>query len=122
MLFVGFSVFFFFVFCLLFVVFFFQAEDGIRDRDVTGVQTCLFRSEVILSRLNTCRCIQTVSNIAVARVSVLDLDNSVRFSLGYIQVVEEKTRSKCLPNKCQEPDRDHPHTRGDQTVLIIVSL
>src|SRR5437667_1654952 len=25
-------------FCVLF--FFFQAEDGIRDRDVTGVQTC----------------------------------------------------------------------------------
>src|SRR5437773_6500484 len=24
----------------LFFVFFFQAEDGIRDRDVTGVQTC----------------------------------------------------------------------------------
>ena len=22
------------------VIFFFQAEDGIRDRDVTGVQTC----------------------------------------------------------------------------------
>src|SRR5471032_3463279 len=28
----------FFVICGLF--FFFQAEDGIRDRDVTGVQTC----------------------------------------------------------------------------------
>ena len=28
--------------CVLF--FFFQAEDGIRDRDVTGVQTCVFRS------------------------------------------------------------------------------
>ena len=30
---------FFFFFFLLFF-FFFQAEDGIRDRDVTGVQTC----------------------------------------------------------------------------------
>src|SRR5437667_3413478 len=27
-------------FCVFFVFFFFQAEDGIRDRDVTGVQTC----------------------------------------------------------------------------------
>src|SRR5437773_9070969 len=27
-----------------FCFFFFQAEDGIRDRDVTGVQTCAFRS------------------------------------------------------------------------------
>src|SRR5260370_29406640 len=26
--------------CLLFVFFFFQAEDGIRDSSVTGVQTC----------------------------------------------------------------------------------
>src|SRR5207249_6035993 len=30
---------------LIFYFFFFQAEDGIRDRNVTGVQTCLFRSE-----------------------------------------------------------------------------
>src|SRR5437667_3910275 len=26
--------------CVLLFFFFFQAEDGIRDRDVTGVQTC----------------------------------------------------------------------------------
>src|SRR5438067_10007904 len=33
--------FFFFFFCLFFFFFFFfQAEDGIRDRNVTGVQTC----------------------------------------------------------------------------------
>src|SRR5699024_12035546 len=25
---------------IMFIVFFFQAEDGIRDRNVTGVQTC----------------------------------------------------------------------------------
>ena len=29
---------------VLLVFFFFQAEDGIRDRDVTGVQSVLFRS------------------------------------------------------------------------------
>src|SRR2546422_7155097 len=29
---------------VVFEVFFFQAEDGIRDVAVTGVQTCLFRS------------------------------------------------------------------------------
>src|SRR5436189_2063268 len=28
------------VFCCLFSFFFFQAEDGIRDTSVTGVQTC----------------------------------------------------------------------------------
>src|SRR5438067_9779512 len=31
---------FFFFFFFLFFFFFFQAEDGIRDRNVTGVQTC----------------------------------------------------------------------------------
>ena len=30
----------FLFFCCVFLFFFFQAEDGIRDRDVTGVQTC----------------------------------------------------------------------------------
>src|SRR5438309_7738680 len=29
---------------LVFLFFFFQAEDGIRDGTVTGVQTCAFRS------------------------------------------------------------------------------
>ena len=29
-----------FVYCLISFVFFFQAEDGIRDYKVTGVQTC----------------------------------------------------------------------------------
>src|SRR5437773_8731013 len=40
---VVFFLFFFFfiiIFFFLFFFFFFQAEDGIRDRDVTGVQTC----------------------------------------------------------------------------------
>src|SRR5438034_6354800 len=32
--------FFILVFCLYFFFFFFQAEDGIRDHCVTGVQTC----------------------------------------------------------------------------------
>src|SRR5690554_7510991 len=33
-----------------FFFFFFQAEDGIRDADVTGVQTCLFRSTQLTMR------------------------------------------------------------------------
>src|SRR5437868_15163049 len=32
----------------VFVIFFFQAEDGIRDRNVTGVQTCALRSHLPL--------------------------------------------------------------------------
>ena len=55
-------------------------------------------SKVILSRLNTCRCVQTVSNITIARVSVLDLDNAVRFNPAYLRAAEEKARSK----SCQQ--------------------
>src|SRR5690625_3910488 len=35
-----FNIFLTVVICILFVIFFFQAEDGIRDGHVTGVQTC----------------------------------------------------------------------------------
>src|SRR5438270_6339638 len=46
---------FFFIYTLFlffFFLFFFQAEDGIRDLTVTGVQTWLFRSEVLRGRGN----------------------------------------------------------------------
>ena len=36
--------------------FFFQAEDGIRDRDVTGVQTCALPSSLIYIILSTRGC------------------------------------------------------------------
>src|SRR5699024_12183780 len=38
---------------LIFFFFFFQAEDGIRDRNVTGVQTCalpIFQKTLVYSR------------------------------------------------------------------------
>src|SRR5437773_8117191 len=40
LLFFFFFVIFFLIVLFFFFFFFFQAEDGIRDRDVTGVQTC----------------------------------------------------------------------------------
>src|SRR5690554_6993580 len=40
------------VFFLLFFFFFFQAEDGIRDADVTGVQTCALPILVFLVDLS----------------------------------------------------------------------
>ena len=36
--------------CILFFFFFFQAEDGIRDHCVTGVQTCALPIYVFLFR------------------------------------------------------------------------
>src|SRR5699024_11329104 len=39
--------------CSCFYFFFFQAEDGIRDRNVTGVQTCALPISTLLS-LSAC--------------------------------------------------------------------
>src|SRR5207237_2617482 len=36
--------------CAIVMYFFFQAEDGIRDSSVTGVQTCAFRSRAGVQR------------------------------------------------------------------------
>src|SRR5437762_10982322 len=48
--------FFFFFYFFVFFFFFFQAEDGIRDTSVTGVQTCalpiLYSIHWCLNRLN----------------------------------------------------------------------
>ena len=48
-------------FFLVFYFFFFQAEDGIRDADVTGVQTCalpiLLLDRPRMESLSRCRCL-----------------------------------------------------------------
>src|SRR5699024_9523648 len=43
------------------ILFFFQAEDGIRDRNVTGVQTCALPISVQLARARGARVIGTAS-------------------------------------------------------------
>src|SRR5438105_10567919 len=63
---------FYFWLCSFFFFFFFQAEDGIRDPLVTGVQTCALP---ISSRLLT---------VAVSRGRFNDLIAQVRFSSEYL--------------------------------------
>src|SRR5437773_5881418 len=66
----GFS--FLFFLCYVFF-FFFQAEDGIRDRDVTGVQTCALPISQFAARLpdpaSHANCVRVVlvSSAGVAR-------------------------------------------------------
>src|SRR5206468_10040219 len=43
--------------CYLFCFFFFQAEDGIRDLIVTGVQTCALPIFLVLSGGDACRAV-----------------------------------------------------------------
>src|SRR5437773_4374730 len=51
-------------------IFFFQAEDGIRDRDVTGVQTCLFRlARVRISKMRSrTRCQSSAPRTSASRM------------------------------------------------------
>src|SRR5207248_6046688 len=52
----------------LFVFFFFQAEDGIRDRTVTGVQTCalpIFFHWIVRRRTIVCRAIDDGSRQSI---------------------------------------------------------
>src|SRR5690606_39665206 len=46
---------FFLMVCCLFSFFFFQAEDGIRDFHVTGVQTCALPISTIDERVEVCK-------------------------------------------------------------------
>ena len=51
------------------------------------------------------------------RVSVLDLDNSVRFSSGYVETSEEAPGNNAF-HRSGTKLRSDPHS-GDQTVLIV---
>src|SRR5207247_7209343 len=55
----------------LFLCFFFQAEDGIRDPLVTGVQTCALPISPVARRR-----LAILSFISAARVSVISSSNS----------------------------------------------
>src|SRR5699024_12179792 len=49
-------------------LFFFQAEDGIRDRNVTGVQTCalpIYRCSVFRIRLSICCCLLSAASLVL---------------------------------------------------------
>src|SRR6266404_1988499 len=49
----------------IFFFFFFQAEDGIRDKLVTGVQTCVFRSSAVSPSRSNSRRSRSTSGLPV---------------------------------------------------------
>src|SRR5438876_3410798 len=57
----------FLLFCLLFFFFFFQAEDGIRDGRVTGVQTCALPISSVSPRCRGCSVFAERSRYTVMR-------------------------------------------------------
>ena len=78
--------------CFLFVVFFFQAEDGIRDYDVTGVQTCALP---ISMGLNIMLPFEQVSNPIIAGDK--KLVHMKYFFTRKLMFVKECDAVVCLP-------------------------
>src|SRR5437667_4631560 len=89
--------------------FFFQAEDGIRDRDVTGVQTCALPISPVAQRL------QEV--IAVGNVRI---DNGTRWATGGRAVFEQATRSeeRRVGKECRSPWRAYDSKTKNKTATI----
>ena len=80
------SVFFFFFLC-----FFFQAEDGIRDRDVTGVRRVLFRSTLhTYSRVGF--------NQTASSLQITALHTDLRSKISHQHVVSRNLK-RCWPEQ-----------------------
>src|SRR5437879_7803301 len=72
--------------CYCFFFFFFQAEDGIRDTSVTGVQTCALPILYVPNRCILCtRCVRFMEDVAQEPV----LNVSERGDRAYIGVHPE---------------------------------
>src|SRR5207249_8873174 len=67
--------------------FFFQAEDGIRDRNVTGVQTCAL--PILLSRIGSKICDST------------GVDFSTAYQLETLSRHEERSEERRVGKECR---------------------
>src|SRR5699024_4943952 len=135
--------------CPLVFFFFFQAEDGIRDRNVTGVQTCAL--PIFLTQTLTCVGIQTsrrgdhLGIEGLPRRSLLVSDERLNLLMGEIEVLEalldtrhlrgesttdtipdEESRSVLRkPRRVLDRERllvDHPEDRPDDLLVLGVGL
>src|SRR5690606_40194956 len=82
-------------FCVFF--FFFQAEDGIRDFHVTGVQTCALRSiDAALDPVETATWLQAIVDATYlnARPGYSPLPELQRTVLGYLTPRTQQGRSE----------------------------
>src|SRR5699024_11717087 len=103
----------------VYICFFFQAEDGIRDRNVTGVQTCALPISDALIRKGFREFIPETTKIIIAQrvASVQDADRIILMKGGRIDAIgthEELMRSeeRRVGKECRA--RGEP-TRGKET-------
>src|SRR5436189_3190956 len=120
--------FFFFLFLFFFVFFFFQAEDGIRDTSVTGVQTCAL--PISLSVLEEFRIPPTFDpqTVRVFNTNVFHFDAAALLGLSvpwtYFTVKkkvggrseERRVGKECRArwSRCQEKKQDKTNLRTGQ--------
>src|SRR5439155_7823324 len=86
---------FFLFYCFFF--FFFQAEDGIRDGHVTGVQTCALPISILMTSSSTGSAICWHSLPGVSSCSILDVIKMVPFcrKMGFLLLIRKSPF--CLP-------------------------
>src|SRR5689334_23789288 len=77
---------------MIFLFFFFQAEDGIRDGTVTGVQTCALPISKIMGRRGAEHALERAGEGALAGVARLERRQLHRFSRGELGQRREQPR------------------------------
>src|SRR5207249_6558389 len=85
--------------------YFFQAEDGIRDRNVTGVQTCALP---ILPEESQKQCSGSCRSRANATIARLICAQILRRMTG------AKSKTQCSPIKCSRAS--HPYRSEERRV------
>src|SRR5437763_10833509 len=100
---------------LIYLIFFFQAEDGIRDTSVTGVQTCALPiSFLVVADDEESKRGRIASNRRVGPTST-GFEGPVRIGRGAVPVAGQKT---CL----HRPDRAAPASRRRVGEALPVTL
>src|SRR5437667_7908558 len=96
-----------FIICYIVFFFFFQAEDGIRDRDVTGVQTCalpIFKSATV-EALNQGR--SHIQDVPVQSLAAAVRAGTFAATSDLSRLKEPDVISICVPtplSKTKDPD------------------
>src|SRR5699024_11418300 len=107
--------------------FFFQAEDGIRDRNVTGVQTCALPILVNTVKGYAAHEKETLEKVIQARNQLvsgtpqerLDADNQIQGALKSIFALrsEERRVGKKYRSRCGDDQRTSKKTEGRDATM-----
>src|SRR5437868_9928472 len=82
---------------LLYCFFFFQAEDGIRDRNVTGVQTCALPISRVVGKHTL-----VLADDASAHQACPGLDAGARYRASAIEHTDDHAVTRCRFERSEE--------------------